>query len=139
MLKLKLILVAALLVLFAVPTFAQVEGVGAIRKTSKAHAILFSLSLATAEADAASTVKAEHVYGSRFGEDDPIARPFLDAPRPVYYGSEAAMAFALEKVGERMEHSRHRFIRHVWFVPQVAQIALSAWCAGSNSKGVADR
>jgi hypothetical protein len=64
-------------------------------------------------------------FHSRY-EADPLARPFIQLPKPAYYATGLALATGINYVGWRMARSRH--LHKVWFLPQLLTI-------GGNSYG----
>jgi hypothetical protein len=62
-----------------------------------------------------------------FTEEDPLARPFLVLPKPLYYTSGTMLGTAVNWLGWKMQRSErwHR----IWWLPQAVSIAtnLSAY------------
>lgn len=65
-------------------------------------------------------------------EEDPLARPFTRLPKPAYYASGASFAGSLAFLAYKMRHSRHRWMRQTWFLPQCIQIGFNATLAIHN-------
>lgn len=81
-----------------------------------------------AGADVGSTITMLKAGG---WEEDPLARPFTNLPKPGYALTSAALAGAVSILGARMQQSR-RFHR-VWWVPQALQIIGNSAAATHNS------
>ena len=58
-------------------------------------------------------------------EANPIARPFVNLPRPAYYASGFALATGVNWLGYRM--SRSRKWRKVWWLPQSISISANGF------------
>jgi hypothetical protein len=56
-----------------------------------------------------------------FKEDDPLARPLLLLPKPLYYASGALFATGVNGLGLRMERSPRW--HKIWWLPQALSIA----------------
>ncbi|HEV2288562.1 MAG TPA: hypothetical protein VGR81_06370 [Candidatus Acidoferrales bacterium] len=81
----------------------------------------------------ADMVTTAHVLDNGNREADPVARTFTALPRPAYFAVGSAMAFSLDIVGQKMRHSRHKWERKIWWLPQVAQIAANGILAAHNA------
>lgn len=113
-------MVATVFLFMAIPCWAQ----------SKTKIVLDVSSQAAVWADMVSTEKFKYAES---GERNPLAKPFLLMPKPVYYVTGTAMALSLVYLGNGMKKSKHKWERHVWFLPQLIQIAANTYCAVHNS------
>jgi hypothetical protein len=133
-----LILAIAALCLCAGPCAAQSELPAAPQAhTSKAWRALALAGIGVAMADASLTkahlgepievCRGGVCYPARTIETNPLARPFVHLPAPVFVGFAAANSAAASWLGARMRRSRHGWERRIWWLPQTAQIAGNAW------------
>lgn len=60
-------------------------------------------------------------------EINPIARPFVEAPHPLYVASSLAEATLCNVLGSKMQRSNKKIFRKTWWLPQALQISGSAW------------
>lgn len=67
-------------------------------------------------------------------ENNPLARPFVRLPQPPYFAVGFAGSAGVAFIGLRMKRS-HGWTRHVWWVPQAAQIGLDAWGFATSPHG----
>lgn len=127
--------------LFAVPCFAQ-ERPKPIKK-EKVWIALAGLSAASVLSDAAATMRDRDIadgYARTYGpngcgiarnqpcamtEINPLERPFVNLPKPAYYSWRIGEAAFASYLGLRMKRS-HRWIRHIWWVPQAVTIVSGA-------------
>lgn len=58
-------------------------------------------------------------------EEDPLARPLVQLPKPAYYATGLALATGVNYLSWRMAKSRH--LHKVWFLPQVLSIVGNSW------------
>ena len=63
-------------------------------------------------------------------ERDPLMKPF--ASSATIYPATQAAPLLFDFLGYRMMRSHNRYIRHSWWVPQVASFAGSLWCGSRN-------
>jgi len=63
-------------------------------------------------------------------EADPLARPFVNLPRPAYYASGFALATGINWLGYKM--SRSRKWRKVWWLPQSISISANSYGYHTN-------
>ena len=63
-------------------------------------------------------------------ELDPIVRPF--AHSPTLYPALQVAPFAVDYFATRLMRSNHRFLRSMWWVPQLVSTAGSAYCGINN-------
>lgn len=97
---------------------------GILKAKPKAWLVLTVAGEGTSLTDAVLT-KEGIQNGAR--ELDPLARPFVKLPSPVYLSFAAAASAATSYSGLKMRNSRHRLIRDTWWLPQAAQIAANSW------------
>ena len=77
-------------------------------------------------------VNGVEIVSPPFKEADPLAKPFTSLPAPAYDIAGTSLSFGLSVLGRKMHHS-NRWFRHIWWVPQVAQITINTTCAVHNS------
>jgi hypothetical protein len=58
-------------------------------------------------------------------EGNPIARPFVELPKPAYYACGLALATGVNWLGYKM--SRTRKWRKIWWLPQSISISANTW------------
>lgn len=89
------------------------------------HAALFALGETFSMLDAYTT--RQGITLPRVHESDPIFRPFVYSDG--LYAVQSAEIGALAFLGWKMHHSRSRFLRTTWWIPQTAQIGanLTGW------------
>lgn len=95
--------------------------------------VWFALALtgeAMAGLDMHETKMWEGRLGNNWAEHDPIARPFVQLPAPALYTLGFAGSGAASLLGLHMRKSRRW--HNVWWLPQVAQIAVNAWGLGTT-------
>lgn len=63
-------------------------------------------------------------------ERDPLIKPFANSAT-IYPATQAA-PLLFDFLGYRMMSSHNAYIRHSWWVPQVASFAGSLWCGSRN-------
>jgi hypothetical protein len=63
-------------------------------------------------------------------ELDPMVRPF--AHSPTLYPALQVAPFAVDYFAARLMRSNHRFLRSMWWVPQLVSTAGSAYCGINN-------
>jgi hypothetical protein len=56
-------------------------------------------------------------------EHDPLAKPFTNLPRPAYIAAGEVGAAGVSFIGWKMKHSKHKWVRKIWWVPQAATIS----------------
>ena len=69
-------------------------------------------------------------HGLIWYENDPLERPIVHLPAPVYGGITSAWTASCTALGMRMRVSNHPLVRKLWWMPQVAQIAGNAYGLG---------
>lgn len=77
---------------------------------------------------------------ARFVDADPLARPFVNLPNPVYVMTGFAMATGLNWLSWKMKHSRK--FRRVWWLPQVVTMqnnVLGGWNSAADVSDDIDR
>lgn len=117
----KMLLVLAVVFLFTVPSHAQITP--HIEKAPKSWYILSAIGGVAVTMDTAQTIKNKDWYGTGFREDDPLARPLVELPNPAYAATNVAIVSGLDLLGLRMRRSPRW--HKIWWVPQVAQIAVN--------------
>jgi len=94
----------------------------------------FSLSAATYTAAAfdmhatANAVELARKYPAiywRSPEADPLARPFVNLPKPAFYACGFALATGVNWLGYKMSRS-HNW-RKVWWLPQSMSVSANGW------------
>jgi hypothetical protein len=104
------------------------------RETHRQRVIWYSLTVAGhsgAAFDAWSTRRA--VSGGYGKESNPLLRPFANS-NAIYAATQVSPA-AMDFLGKRMMVSQHRWIRRMWWVPQLAGASFS-FAAGVHNVGV---
>jgi len=104
------------------------------RETHRQRVIWYSLAVAGhsgAAFDAWSTKRA--VTGGYGQESNPFLRPFANS-NAIYAATQVSPAI-MDYVGKRMMVSQNRWIRKMWWVPQVAGASFSFY-AGAHNVGV---
>jgi hypothetical protein len=104
------------------------------RETHRQRVIWYSLAVAGhsgAAFDAWSTKRA--VSGGYGQESNPFLRPFANS-NAIYAATQVSPAF-MDFLGKRMMVSQNRWIRKMWWVPQVAGASFS-FAAGAHNVGV---
>ena len=104
------------------------------RETHRQRVIWYSLAVAGhsgAAFDAWSTKRA--VTGGYGQESNPFLRPFANS-NAIYAATQVSPA-VMDYVGKRMMVSQNRWIRKMWWVPQVAGASFSFY-AGAHNVGV---
>jgi hypothetical protein len=104
------------------------------RETHRQRVIWYSLTVAGhggAAFDAWSTRRA--VSGGYGKESNPLLRPFANS-NAIYAATQVSPA-VMDFLGKRMMVSQHRWIRKMWWVPQVAGASFS-FAAGAHNVGV---
>ena len=81
--------------------------------------------------DAWSTRRA--ISGGYGQEANPLLRPFANS-NALYAATQVSPAF-MDFLGKRMMVSQHRWVRRIWWLPQVAG-ASSSFVAGAHNVGV---
>jgi hypothetical protein len=123
--------------LLAVPVSAQIR-----------PRVLDTVSVAASVADMASTeyLLRPRLYQTDLGpktvrlqEQNPLAKPFVAAPAPVYFASGLALDYGLLRLGRRMKQSNRAWERRTWWVPQALQSAAQFTFAVHNVRVVADQ
>jgi len=104
------------------------------RETHRQRVIWYSLAVAGhsgAAFDAWSTKRA--VTGGYGQESNPFLRPFANS-NAIYAATQVSPA-VMDYLGKRMMVSQNRWIRKMWWVPQVAGASFS-FAAGAHNVGV---
>ena len=104
------------------------------RETPKQRKIWYGLLVAghsAAAFDAWSTHQA--VSGGYGQESNPLLRPFANS-NAIYAATQVSPA-VMDFLGKRMMVSQHRWVRKMWWVPQVAGTSFS-FAAGAHNVGV---
>jgi hypothetical protein len=104
------------------------------RETQRQRVIWYSLAVAGhsgAAFDAWSTKRA--VSGGYGQESNPLLRPFANS-NAIYAATQVSPA-VMDYLGKRMMVSQNRWIRKMWWVPQVAGASFS-FAAGAHNVGV---
>jgi hypothetical protein len=104
-----------------------------VARTPKVWYVLAGVAIAASGADAVTTVQMKAHLGTEFRELDPLAKPFVNLPKPAYYASDLAFSGAVSLAGLKMAHSANPVIRKLWWAPQVAQTGFNSWMAIRNS------
>jgi hypothetical protein len=117
---------ALLFFLLLVPSLrAQELPVAPVAREHKLTLVLAAVGEAAAISDIATT---EHLktHLRSFWEEDPIARPFVLAPKGVGIASFVGYSAAVNVAAFRMSESHNRTIRRFSWAPQVLQASLNA-------------
>jgi hypothetical protein len=95
------------------------------RREVTPHVALFAVGETFSMLDAYTTRQGINL--PRVHESDPLVRPFVHSHG--LYVVQTAEIGALAFVGWKMHHSRSRFLRSTWWIPQTAQIGanLEGW------------
>jgi hypothetical protein len=95
------------------------------RREVMQHLALFAVGETFSMLDAYTTRQGINL--PRVHESDPIFRPFVH--HDGLYAIQTAEISALAFVGWKMHHSRSKFLRSTWWIPQTAQIGanLEGW------------
>ena len=104
------------------------------RETHRQRVIWYSLAVtghSAAAFDAWSTKRA--VTGGYGQESNPFLRPFANS-NAIYVATQVSPAF-MDYLGKKMMVSQHRWVRKMWWVPQVAGASFSFY-AGAHNVGV---
>lgn len=101
--------------------------------TPKSWYVLAAVAAAAGGADAVTTVQMKAHLGTEFRELDPLAKPFVNLPKPAYYASDLALSGAVSLAGLKMSHSASPVIRKLWWLPQALQTGLNTSMAVRNS------
>jgi len=104
------------------------------RETQRQRVIWYGLAVAGhsgAAFDAWSTKRA--VSGGYGQESNPLLRPFANS-NAIYAATQVSPA-VMDYLGKRMMVSQNRWIRKMWWVPQVAGASFS-YAAGAHNVGV---
>ena len=104
------------------------------RETHRQRVIWYSLAIAGhsgAAFDAWSTKRA--VSGGYGQESNPFLRPFANS-NAIYAATQVSPA-VMDYLGKKMMVSQNRWIRKMWWVPQVAGASFS-FAAGAHNVGV---
>jgi hypothetical protein len=104
------------------------------RETHRQRVIWYSLAVvghSGAAFDAWSTKRA--VTGGYGQESNPFLRPFANS-NAIYAATQVSPAF-MDYLGKKMMVSQHRWVRKMWWVPQVAGASFSFY-AGAHNVGV---
>lgn len=107
---------------------------GAVRQRSRAWLALTLAGQAAALADAKTTLDLKRAHPLTFYENDPLARPFVNLPPPAYVASVVGLTASVSAISWKLRRSEHPLLRHFWWAPQAAQIALNAECAFRTSR-----
>jgi hypothetical protein len=105
------------------------------RREFMQHAALFAVGETFSMLDAYSTRQGINL--PRVHESDPIFRPFVHSDG--LYAVQTAEIGALAFLGWKMHHSRSRFLRETWWIPQTAQIGANLQGWRMNRRLVAPR
>ena len=65
--------------------------------------------------------------GYPFVEHDPLYRPLVHLPAATQYTLAVVTSGAFSLLGYKMLHSRHRWVRSIWWIPQTVQITDSSF------------
>jgi hypothetical protein len=106
----------------------------AVRRPSRAWLALSVAGQAATLADAKTTLDLQRAQPLTFYESDPLARPFVNLPRPAFVASVVGLTAGVSAIGWKLQRSEHPLLRRFWWAPQVAQIALNAECAIRNAR-----
>lgn len=122
---------------YAQQTISDVELPEKPQPVPQAHftAEWLALSIAgqvAAYADVRTTLSLRNQYPG-FQDSDPLARPIVGLPSPAYTAFAAGLTLAISEASSKMHKSSNRWVRHFWWVPQTAQIAINSACAVHNS------
>jgi hypothetical protein len=104
------------------------------RETHRQRVIWYSLAVAGhsgAAFDAWSTKRA--VTGGYGQESNPFLRPFANS-KAIYAATQVSPAF-MDYLGKKMMVSQNRWLRKMWWAPQVAGASFSFY-AGAHNVGV---
>ena len=100
------------------------------QRTPKLWFVLAGAGHSAAAFDAYSTRRA--IQSGRGRELNPLMKPFAGS-NALYFATQAQPAL-LDYVGLRMLHSNKRWVRRMWWVPQVAGTAASVWAGAHNMR-----
>ena len=100
------------------------------QRTPKLWFVLAGVGHSAAAFDAYSTRRA--IQSGRGRELNPLMKPFAKS-NALYFATQAQPAL-LDFVGLRMLHSNKRWVRRMWWVPQVAGTAASVWVGAHNMR-----
>jgi len=100
------------------------------QRTPKLWFVLAGAGHSAAAFDAYSTRRA--IQSGRGRELNPLMKPFAGS-NALYFATQAQPAL-LDYVGLRMLHSNKRWVRRMWWVPQVAGTAASLWVGAHNMR-----
>jgi hypothetical protein len=120
------------------PAMTPFEPVKPVRtrpgETPQQRLLWYGLAIAghsSAAFDAWSTKRA--VSGGYGQEANPLLRPFAGS-NAIYAATQVSPAF-MDFLGKRMMVSQHKWVRKVWWVPQMAGAGMS-FAAGAHNVGV---
>jgi hypothetical protein len=105
-----------------------------IRHPFRAWLALSIAGQAAALADAKTTLDLRHSHPLTFRENDPLARPFVNLPVPPYVASSVGLSAGLSLLAWRLNRSENSWLRHHWWLPQMAQTVVNAECAVHNTR-----
>ena len=110
---------------------ARVSPLWAMRQEQRTPRLWFVLAGAGHSAAAFDAYSTRRVIQSGKGRElNPLMKPFAKS-NALYFATQAQPAL-LDFVGLRMLHSNKRWVRRMWWVPQVAGTAASLWAGAHN-------
>lgn len=107
---------------------------GVVRRPFRSWLALSIAGQAAVLADVKTTLDLRRSSPLTFHESDPLARPFVNMPKPAYVGSAVALTAGLSLVSWKLSTSENGWLRRHWWLPQAAQIVLNAECAVHNAR-----
>ena len=112
---------------------ATVSPLWATRQEQRTPKLWFALAGAGPSAAAFDAYSTRRVIQRGQGRElNPLMKPFA-ASNALYFATQAQPAL-LDFVGLRMLHSNKRWVRRMWWVPQVAGTAASLWAGAHNMR-----
>lgn len=112
---------------------ATVSPLWAMRQEQRTPKLWFALTAAGHSAAAFDAYSTRRVIQRGQGRElNPLMRPFAGS-NALYFATQAQPAL-LDFVGLRMLHSNKRWVRRMWWVPQVAGTAASVWAGAHNTR-----
>jgi len=108
--------------------------------TEKSHdGTWLALSVATYTMALGDAAQTSYYKGPHALEVNPIARPFVNLPAPAYFALAGIATTGTNYLAYRMKHSRHRWERRIWWLPQTMQIAGNAYGISATAYSFAGR